>query len=472
MSLLDVQQVASELMISPQWVRKLIKNGEIRAEKIGRQWVIDSESLNEYKSKIPVFQNICSDFDLEKPVFLSFFSGAMGLDQGLEKAGFSPRLFCESDLTCQRTIKKNRPNVPLIGDIWKYTAEEIRKISGLHGKIDLIAGGPPCQAFSTAGARKGFADIRGNVFLHYVDLLIELSPNFIVIENVRGLLSASLDRFYPQDSTRLSKLLRGRGGALLYILEKLRSAGYNISFDLYNAANFGVPQIRERVVLLGCKEGSKMPYLCPTHSEDEKFGLPKWNTLKKAISDLTQCHHLSFAEKRLKCYRMLKEGQYWKDLPQEVRKEAMGKNLDLGGGKTGFYRRLSWNKPSCTLVTSPIMPATDICHPTEDRPLSIEEYKRIQMFPDDWSIEGTLTQQYRQIGNAVPIGLGESIGRTILSRMARKDDIPPANFSFSRYRNTDDASWEAETRGLLGLEPNESLLDLVSLNFRKAELLN
>ena len=74
----------------------------------------------------------------------------------------------------------------MIGDIWKYTAEEIRKISGLHGKIDLIAGGPPCQAFSTAGARKGFADIRGNVFLHYVDLLIELSPNFIVIENVRG----------------------------------------------------------------------------------------------------------------------------------------------------------------------------------------------------------------------------------------------------------------------------------------------
>ena len=215
-----------------------------------------------------------------------------------------------------------------------------------------------------------------------------------------------------------------------------------------------------------------MPYLCPTHSEDEKFGLPKWNTLKKAISDLTQCHHLSFPEKRLKFYRMLKEGQYWKDLPQEVQKEAMGKNLDLGGGKTGFYRRLSWNKPSCTLVTSPIMPATDICHPTEDRPLSIEEYKRIQMFPDDWSIEGTLTQQYRQIGNAVPIGLGESIGRTILSRMARKDDIPPANFSFSRYRNTDDASWEAETRRLLGLEPNESLLDLVSLNFRKAELLN
>ena len=95
----------------------------------------------------------------------------------------------------------------------------------------------------------------------------------------------------------------------------------------------------------------------------------------------------------------------------------MGSKLKLGGGKTGFYRRLSFNRPSPTLVTDPTMPATDLCHPTEDRPLSVEEYKRIQEFPDDWNICGPLNEQYKQIGNAVPIRLGEAIARTIVADM-------------------------------------------------------
>lgn len=124
----------------------------------------------------------------------------------------------------------------------------------------------------------------------------------------------------------------------------------------------------------------------------------------------------------------------------------MGKSYYLGGGKTGFYRRLAFDKPSPTLVTHPAMPATDLCHPIEDRPLSVEEYKVIQGFPLDWKIHGSILEQYKQIGNAVPIALGEAIAKTIINHMNGIQEEIPTGFKFSRYLNTDEVSWENETR--------------------------
>jgi len=143
---------------------------------------------------------------------------------------------------------------------------------------------------------------------------------------------------------------------------------------------------------------------------------------------------------------MLKEGQNWRDLPEDIQKEAMGKSYYLDGGRTGFYRRLSFDKPSPTLVTHPAMPATDLCHPVEDRPLSVEEYKVIQGFPLDWKICGSILEQYKQIGNAVPIALGEAIAKTIINHMDGKKAKIPSGFRFSRYLNTDEVSWEKTTR--------------------------
>ena len=230
----------------------------------------------------------------------------------------------------------------------------------------------------------------------------------------------------------------------MHVLDMLRAGGYGVSFNLYNAANFGVPQSRERVIILCSRDGEKLPHLVPTHSQDGSFGLPKWRTLKDAIGDLdpTKGDHEEFPEDRLRFYRLLGSGQYWKHLPKELHREALGRSLDAGGGKTGFLRRLDWNKPSCTLVTSPTMPATDICHPVENRPLSVQEYARIQQFPDDWTFCGSLTDRYKQIGNAVPVGLGEAVGRSILNHIAGKDERPPAGFPFSRYKETDEISWE------------------------------
>lgn len=138
---------------------------------------------------------------------------------------------------------------------------------------------------------------------------------------------------------------------------------------------------------------------------------------------------------------LVKEGENWTSLDPAIAKEAMGKAYDLSGGKTGFLRRLSNNQPSPTLVTSPIMPATLICHPTELRPLSIKEYARIQQFPDHWKFCGKITDIYKQIGNAVPIGLGYIVGKQIVKfdngELDENDDV--ANFiPYSRYRNTTD----------------------------------
>jgi DNA (cytosine-5)-methyltransferase 1 len=371
----------------------------------------------------------------------------MGLDLGLERAGIHVLLACETDKHCRATIATNRPEVGLIGDIWEYSAERIRAAAGLQAqdRLDLMVGGPPCQAFSTAGARRGFEDERGNAFLRYVELILDLQPRYAVIENVRGLLSAPMSHVpHEQRGDHWEPSAEeSRGGALRHVLKMLQSGGYSVSFNLYNAANFGVPQQRERVIMICHRGTDRVPHLMPTHSEDGSFGLPKWRTLADALEGLpaSPCNHLNFPENRLRFYRLLKPGQYWKHLPNELQKEALGGSYLSGGGKTGFYRRLAWDAPSCTLVTSPCMPATDICHPVELRPLSLQEYKRIQQFPDDWVVCGKITDQYRQIGNAVPVGLGEAVGRAILAHMSDKPMSPPDGFPFSRYRGTDESAW-------------------------------
>jgi len=441
-----------ELNVTEQHVRTLCRDNKFNAEKVGNTWLIEKESFFNYKNI-----NVVMDKENElikktsKPKLLSFFSGAMGLDIGLEKAGFETILACEVDKHCRQTIKENKPNIALIGNIADYTSDEIKEAAGLNeeDEIELIIGGPPCQAFSTAGKRQGFEDERGNVFLTFIDRVIELNPKYLVLENVRGLLSAPLK---PQKSLNKGKGLppktptEEKGGALFHIIGKLEDAGYGISFELYNSANFGTPQKRERVIIICNRDGKKLPYLTPTHSENGEFDLPKWTTFKSAVKNLKVEKHsyINFSEKRLPYYKYLTPGQYWKHLPEGIKQEAMGKSYFLGGGKTGFYRRLAWDKPSPTLVTHPAMPATSLAHPVEDRPISVEEYKRIQQIPDKWLLSGNIIQQYKQIGNAVPIGVGMAIGKLILNEINGKENKEYKDFRFSRYRNTSDITWKAD----------------------------
>lgn len=392
--------------------------------------------------KIVVEDQIRTSKSVPDIVALSFFSGAMGLDIGLEKAGIKILLASEIEPSARATIIANKPGIGLIGDICNYSASDIRKYANLpkNREIDLMIGGPPCQAFSTAGKRESFSDLRGNVFLTFIDRILELRPKFAVIENVRGLLSAAYNPPLKKEfGFAMPTPKQEKGGALAYIIKKLEEGGYGVSFNLYNAANYGAPQKRERIVIVCSRDGRKAPYLEPTHSEDGSFNLPKWRTVTEVIKGMKEAEqeYINFPEKRLKFFRMLKAGQYWKDLPEDMQREAMGKKLDLGGGKTGFFRRLSWRQPSPTLVTDPTMPATDLCHPVKDRPLSVQEYKRIQEFPDDWILCGDTKAKYKQVGNAVPVSLGAAIGRHIVKLLKGKKIKQLNGFPYSRYVNTD-----------------------------------
>lgn len=463
---ITIKEASEKLDLSPQQVRNLCRDEKIYAQKVGKTWILEEEAVEYYKSnhncgktidKEATHKDTRGELGFSTPIALSFFSGAMGLDLGIEKAGFKTLLACETDKACRKTIATNKPDMALIGDIMEYSASEIKNKAGLNDAddIDLVIGGPPCQAFSTAGNRKGFEDKRGNVFLTFIDRIIQLNPKYAVIENVRGILSAPLkhrphDQRGENNEPLSSEELKG--GALRYILDTLRQAGYGVTFNLYNSANFGTPQKRERVIIVASREGHRLPFLTPTNAEKGDYGLPLWNTFEDAVKTLPKGskNHLNFPEKRLKYYKLLGPGQYWKHLPEDLQKEALGKSYYSGGGKTGFLRRLAWDRPSPTLVTHPAMPATDLAHPEENRPLSIEEYKRIQQFPDNWKIEGSLIEQYRQIGNAVPIGLGKAVGDLIMNHIKGLKSVNYNNFKYSRYSNTDDVSWEAEISKIHG----------------------
>ena len=457
--LLTVQEVANQLKVTPQYIRKMIKDKKLIATRIGSQWVIKPADLHSYiqdnKVIIEPDDHERTSNEIPEIVALSFFSGAMGLDIGMANGGIEAILACEFNKFCRITIAQNNPQIALIGDINKYEPEDILRLAKIPKgrKVDVIFGGPPCQAFSTAGARRALKDERGNVFLRYIEIVEKIRPTYVVIENVRGLLSAP----YPYKD--IKKPIKG--GALCVIMDRLEEAGYTVSFELYNAANFGTPQIRERIIMIGKLGNKKVQYLSPSHDENGEFGLLPWKTLQEAISDLDEdsLHYIQFPEKRLKFYEILKEGQYWKDLPPEMQFEAMGAKLLLGGGKTGFYRRLSFNRPSPTLVTDPTMPATDLCHPVKNRPLSVEEYSRIQEFPDEWKISGPIKEQYKQIGNAVPIKLGEAIARTIIADMNDEKLPQYTGFSYSRYKNTNDITWRLAINKILKKERASQIKD-------------
>lgn len=367
----------------------------------------------------------------DRLICIGLFAGACGLDLGMEQAGFHTVSVVEIDPDATNTIALNRPHLcesAVPRDIRKVSAQTLLEEGGrvldigrpLHpGEVDLVTGGPPCQPFSTAGKRGSVMDPRGSLFMDFIRIIEGIQPRFFVMENVRGLLSAPIRHrthnerglgFPPLEPDEMP------GSALQVVESEIRRLGYEVAPPkLLEAADYGVPQNRERVIFIASRDGQTVTFPLPTHSENSANGLPKWRTLREAIEDLDdpQPEYVSYSENRLKYLRLLKEGQNWRYLPDDLKKEAMGGAYKSGGGKVGFYRRLSWNKPSPTVTTSPHQKATDMCHPEELRPLSVRECSRIQTFPDDWVFYGSVASKYRQIGNAVPVILARAIGEHI-----------------------------------------------------------
>lgn len=367
---------------------------------------------------------------------ISFFSGAMGLDIGLGKAGLHVVIGQDFEPSCVETMKTNGHNV-LGGDIRDIKPETILDVTGLKiGEPFMICGGPPCQPFSTAGKRLGINDPRGSLFMDFIRMIDYIKPRFFVMENVKGIMSAPL-KHVPTEEHDKEDLEQKLGTVLDVILSEFDKLGYKTVYGILDAVNYGVPQFRERFVLIGSRDNEDIFLPFPTHFQMHQNPNYRWKTVGDAIKDLEsepgECTALSGDRK--KYIHMVPEGGNWKDLPKDIIPIAMGGAYESGGGKVGFYRRLSYSQPAPTITTSPAQKATMLCHPNQDRPLSVKEYARIQQFPDDWIFTGTVAAKYKQIGNAVPVGLAEAIGRAIIATADKNAMIETKRFRGTSVHN-------------------------------------
>lgn len=326
---------------------------------------------------------------------IELFAGAGGLALGLEQAGFEHILLNEFDKHACKTLRQNRPN-------WNVIEEDVSKIdfTPYYNKVDLVSGGFPCQAFSYAGLGKGFNDIRGTMFFQFVRAIKETKPKMILGENVRGLIS------------------HDKGRTFKTILDTLTDLGYVVTTQILNGVDYNVPQKRERIVIVGIR--NDLPI---------KFNFPTPNIIKPTLKDALKAGKLfpcdvpvsdgqSYSAKKKAVLDLVPAGGNWRNLPEEIAKSYMKGSYHLSGGKTGIARRLSWDEPCLTLTCHPSQNQTERCHPDETRPLTVREYARVQTFPDDWVFSGSINQQYKQIGNAVPVNLAKAVGESIIQALS------------------------------------------------------
>lgn len=371
---------------------------------------------------------------------VSLFSGALGFDLGVELTGRFQLLACvENDAACVATAEANkaRKNLPsslkiVPQDIRAVDAAELMPSLGLKpGELDLLIGGPPCQSFSTAGRRGTVQDPRGTLIWEFLRFVEVFRPKYFVMENVRGLLSAAL-RHRPlakrPDKGGPPLEQDERPGSVVRLfaqdLQKLPDSSYHLDIFEVNAVNYGAPQIRERVLFFGNRFGRQVDFPEPTHGEPNGGSrLYPWRTLGEAIAGSNEREPLvlDFSPRKKRYLQMVPPGSNWRSLPPDVQRESMGRAFHAKGGRSGWWRRLSLDLPCPTLVTMPNHASTSLCHPTETRALSLREYARIQEFPDNWEFCGTILEQYAQVGNAVPVRLGQIAGETIARQLDGDD---------------------------------------------------
>lgn len=377
---------------------------------------------------------------------ISLFSGAMGLDLGLESTGrFGLRACVEKEAAFAETIRRNRAAGKLPAGLAIFEADirdlnpaDVLAAAGLKpGELDVLVGGPPCQSFSTAGRRGTVQDVRGTLLWDFLRFVDHMRPKVFVMENVRGLLSAAIEH----------RRLAGRpekGGAPLTDLEqpgsvvrlfasdlrKLPGAAYHMDCFEVNAVNYGAPQLRERAIFIGNRLGLSIDFPDPTHGNPASLGdgdgLSPWRTLRDAIGGLDDPGPtiMDFSRRKKQYLARVPEGGNWRSLPPAIQRESMGKAFVAKGGRSGWWRRLSFDLPCPTLMTMPNHASTALCHPTEVRALSLKEYAAIQEFPAGWAFAGTASQQYAQVGNAVPVRLGRIAGTVVARALDRAAAAP------------------------------------------------
>ena len=352
------------------------------------------------------------------PKAIDLFCGAGGLSLGLKCAGFSTALAVDNWAAAQKAFACNFPDVPfLLADIDQLRITDLLDAAGIQGdeQPTLIAGGPPCQGFSSAGRREP-KDPRNTLVGTFAHLVAELTPQFFLFENVEGFLTT------------------GRGSAIVALLDPILEAGYQIHLRKVNAANYGVPQLRKRVIAVGAL-GVAPSFPAPTHSAYGAPGahlagkyLPRTPTIQEAIGDLengpARCDgHFREPLEGLDLQRCiaLGPGQTMKDLPVDLQHESYqrranrrvkdGMPTERRGGAPSGLRRLRSDEPSKAITGAAI---SEFLHPSLNGFLTIRECARLQTFPDEFDFLGTKSEQALLIGNAVPPLLAEAFGRSAL----------------------------------------------------------
>ena len=314
-----------------------------------------------------------------RSVYAEVCSGAGGLSLGAIRAGVRVLFLNELETVPRATLVKNHAGIRIV----EGSFTDIDFLAH-RGQIDILAGGVPCQSFSQAGERRGLEDARGGLVMAFARAVKDARPKVFVLENVKGLLT------HEKGST-FSEILR------------VLSEGYTVYHRLLDASYHGVPQKRERVFVVGIRSDVHHgAFVFPAPSETR-------TTLRVALTNVPPSPGVSYPEHKRVVMEMVPPGGCWVDLPEPIRTEYMGGSLASGGGKRGIARRLSYDEPCLTLTTSPSQKQTERCHPTETRPLTVREYARVQSFPDDYEFVGSVSSQYKQIGNAVPPRLAEEV---------------------------------------------------------------
>lgn len=355
---------------------------------------------------------------------IDLFCGAGGLSAGLEMAGFKVLAGVDLFEAAGKTFEATHPHAKFIGEpIEQVSIATLMDKTGLNvGELTVLAGGPPCQAYSVYNHQRGMHDKRATLFREYLRIVEGLQPQWIVMENVMGIYSI------------------GGGEAVRAIKAELGALGYNVKEKVLKAEEYGVPQERRRVVFIGNRIGLPIRHPAPTHGP----GLEPFTNIREAIGDLpslangedsgtlkyakvaegkfqefvrgdqkTVQNHSAPRLGKVNAERLqhIPPGGSWRDIPHDLLPAGMkrAKRSD----HTKRYGRMTWDGLSCTILTKCDIHWGAYIHPDQDRAISVREAARLQAFPDWFEFAGSKTDQYIQVGNAVPPLLGRAIGKTI-----------------------------------------------------------
>lgn len=402
-----------------EWINGNSKPSYDNLQMIGKTFKIDGNIILDLEQKSET-KNIGN----KRLKVVDLFAGVGGLSYGFaHDDSFEVVLANEYEKDIAKAYSLNHPGVKVLDCDIRDLTEEMLK-NEISGQVDIVVGGPPCQSYSTLGKRQN--DDRAHLFEEYCRILTILKPKMFLFENVTGILSMNGGKLFTE------------------IQECFKNIGYELKYKVLNAADYGVPEIRERVILVGTRCKNSFEYPMPTHGNSE--GLKPYVTLEDALSDLPSlesgeenseyfsspmnefqrfvhdCDKLrdnqspKNGEHLIRIMHALPDGGSKEDLPEELRPKS-------GFGNT--YAKMWWKKPAPTITRNFACPSSSRCvHPRDSRALSTREGARLQSFPDSYKFYGSTSMKNLEIGNAVPPLLSVALAKQVnLFFKGIKDEI-------------------------------------------------